>query len=107
MDQKTLNKVVNLKDADKIIVWLEENGWTKAKDTSYLGNVSLVDLFTAKELCVSPYKRIDGGNKRLQAVVYDDVSTAKDWLWFVLCEDKKFNQGFIPSRMCIYVKAKN
>ncbi len=106
MDQKSIKKLVALKDTDKVIEWLKENGWTEAKHTSYLGNVSLIDLFNAKELYVSQYARLDGGNKRLQAVVYDDVSTAKDWLWFVLCEDKKFNQGLIPSRMCIYVKSK-
>ena len=105
MDAKTIKKLIQLKDVDKIIAWLKEDGWTEAKHTEYLGRVSMVDVFNADEVVCSPNVRLPN-SEYLCACVYDNVSTAKDWLWMVIDHEKKFGLGRIPKALYFYVKKK-
>ena len=105
MDAKSIKKLIQLKDIYKILALLKEDGWTEAKSTEYLGNVSLVDVFNADELACSPNVKL-GEGEYLSACLYDNVSTAKDWLWMVIMLDKKFGNGRMPKAIYFYVKKK-
>lgn len=105
MDAKNIRELVQLKDVGKIIAKLTENGWREAKETEYLGEVSLVDLFTAKELYSSPLAKLPNG-EYLSISLYDEVFSAKDWTWLVIFHDRKFRMGTIPKSIKIFVKKK-
>lgn len=104
MDRKELKKIVALKDQNKIQEEIEKQGWLIAKDTGYAGQVGLVELFNANEICCSPKVKKD--DKYYQIAIFDDVEGGKKWVWLVFCVEKKYGLGKLPSALKIYVKEK-
>jgi len=104
MEKKDLKKIVALKDLKKIEEEVVKAGYTLAKKIKKAGEVGLVELFQADEVCVSPNVRTI--EKYFQIAIYDNVKGGEKWEWLVVFEEKKFNQSRIPSAIKIYVKEK-
>ena len=106
MNAKELKNLVKLKDVQKIIATIVENGWQEAKHCENLGEISLVDLFKTTEVCSSPRVKI-AVDEYLYLTIYEEVPYAEKWTWMIIFHDKRFGLGMMPKDMRIYVKRRN
>ena len=104
MDKKELNEIVSLKDIDTITIALQNRGWSLAENHPIAGELSLVDLFNAKEIVTSKYHR--DKTYGYEADIRDNVPNGEKWLWLVVYADERVSHHWKPRAIRTFIKEK-
>lgn len=104
MDKKELNEIVALKNIDTITIALKNRGWSMAENHRVAGELSLVDLFNAKEILTSKYHR--NKTNGYEADIRDNVPNGEKWLWLVVYVDERVNHHWTPKNIRAFIKEK-